>query len=202
MKTHVFFLIAVFVAGCLFFGCTLANVQVEMLSERTALENQVLGAYNALDTQMLLAASVRGVDSTGQISRPPAHSREYKDAVAAMQTLDFHADDLERFKQLGWAGENNQGLVTAFGIDRENVPESLQDFASRYTREEFNFVIEKINKARQAIMMRVIHMNEDLDESELGAVQSVFAKINAENARPGEKIQDENGDWQVKKEAS
>ncbi|HKK67753.1 MAG TPA: hypothetical protein VJ946_06055, partial [Bacteroidales bacterium] len=52
-------------------GCTLAKVDVEMVSERTALENQVLGSYNSLDSQMLLAASVRGVDATGNISRPP-----------------------------------------------------------------------------------------------------------------------------------
>ncbi|MBW1790345.1 MAG: DUF1318 domain-containing protein, partial [Deltaproteobacteria bacterium] len=30
------------------FGCTLAEVQVNVVSERTALENQVLGAYNSL----------------------------------------------------------------------------------------------------------------------------------------------------------
>ena len=75
-------------------ACTLADVNVEMLSERTALENQVLGSYNALDSQMLLVASVRGVDTSGNITPPPRHSREYKNAISAMQVLDFHADDL------------------------------------------------------------------------------------------------------------
>ena len=37
-------------------GCTLASVNVEVMSERTALENQILGTYNALDREMLLAA--------------------------------------------------------------------------------------------------------------------------------------------------
>ena len=35
-----------------------AQVKVEVVSERTALENQVLGTYNAIDREMLLTASV------------------------------------------------------------------------------------------------------------------------------------------------
>lgn len=186
---------------CAVSGCTLADIKVEMRSERTALENQVLGAYNALDSQLLLAASVRGVDSSGNIVRPPEHSREYKETISAMQTIDFHADDLDRFKRLGWVGENNQGLVERFDIDRDSVPETLQTFAERYSREEFDFVVSQINESRETIMMRVIHMNEELDESDLSDVRTIFAKINAEKAGAGEKIQDADGNWKVKKEA-
>lgn len=181
-------------------GCTLADVKVEMLSERTALENQVLGSYNSLDAQMLLAASVRGVDTSGAITRPPEHSREFKDTISAMQTIDFHVDDLERFKRLGWVGENNQGLVEAFTIERTSVPETFKEFADRYSDPEFAFVISKINASREKIMLRVIHMNENLSESDLPEVRKIFAKINAENARPGDKIQDAEGNWQIKKE--
>ena len=74
MKKLIPFLIICFTISGIF-GCTLADVKVEMLSERTALENQVLGSYNALDSQMLLAASVRGVDTSGNISWPPEHTR-------------------------------------------------------------------------------------------------------------------------------
>jgi hypothetical protein len=182
------------------FGCTLADVKVEMLSERTALENQVLGSYNALDSQMLLAASVRGVDTSGNISRPPEHSREYKDTISAMQIIDFHTDDLDSFKRLGWAGENNQGLVEPFSIDRQSVPDDFKSFADRYSAEEFEFVISKINESREKIMMRVIYMNEDLNETDLPEVKKIFAKLNTENANPGDKIQDLDGNWQIKKD--
>ncbi|MDA3898297.1 MAG: DUF1318 domain-containing protein [Desulfobacteraceae bacterium] len=181
-------------------GCTLADVKVEMLSERTALENQVLGSYNALDSQMLLAASVRGVDTSGNISRPPEHSREYKDTISAMQIIDFHTDDLDSFKRLGWAGENNQGLVEPFSIDRQNVPDDFKSFADRYSAEEFEFVISKINESREKIMMRVIYMNEDLSETDLPEVREIFAKLNAENANSGDKIQSLDGNWQIKKD--
>ncbi len=197
MKKHLIFLFLT-----VFSGCTLADVKVEMLSERTALENQVLGAYNALDSQMLLAASVRGVDSSGNINRPPEQSREQEETIQAMQILDFHADDLDRFKRLGWVGENNQGLIEPFAMDRDAVPEDLKEFAQRYSAEEFDYVIQKINESREKIMMRVIYMNEDLRESDLPEVKTIFAKINAEKARPGEKIQDRDGTWQIKKDAS
>ena len=197
MKKHLIFLFLT-----VFSGCTLADVKVEMLSERTALENQVLGAYNALDSQMLLAASVRGVDSSGNINRPPEQSREQEETIQAMQIIDFHADDLDRFKRLGWVGENNQGLIEPFAMDRDAVPDDLKEFAQRYSAEEFDYVIQKINESREKIMMRVIYMNEDLRESDLPEVRTIFAKINAEKARPGEKIQDRDGTWQIKKDAS
>ena len=59
-------------------ACTLAKVDVNVVSERTALENQVLGSYNALTQDVLLVASVRGVDPTVAIKTPPKKSREYQ----------------------------------------------------------------------------------------------------------------------------
>ncbi|MBS3758175.1 MAG: DUF1318 domain-containing protein [Desulfobacterales bacterium] len=182
-------------------GCTLAQVDVEMVSERTALENQVLGTYNSLDAQMLLAASVRGVDEDGGISEPPKHSRQYKDAITAMQTLDFHADDLAAFKRLGWVGENNRGYIEPFGIKKDDVPPELESFAGRYTRPEFDHVVSRVNAARKVLMERVIYMNENLKESDMSRIQRVFAGIHAENAAAGVKIQTEDGSWKTKEKA-
>ncbi len=123
-----------------FSGCTLAKVDVEVLSERSALENQVLGSYNSLDQEMLLVASVRGVDPKGRIDKPPIHSQDHQDAVMAMQVISFHADDIENFKTLQWAGENNQGLLTSFAMDKSAVG-NLNDFANRYTQDEFASVV-------------------------------------------------------------
>ncbi|MGM0452337.1 MAG: DUF1318 domain-containing protein [Thermodesulfobacteriota bacterium] len=182
-------------------GCTLAQVNVEMVSERTAMENQVLGTYNALDAQMLLAASVRGVDEDGAVSKPPKHSRMYKDAVSAMQTIDFHADDLSAFKRLGWVGENNRGLIEAFEMDRTDVPDDLSDFVNRFTKAEFDHVVERINAARKVLMQRVIYMNENLKQSDIEDVRRVFAGLRAENTAAGTRVQAESGEWKVKKAA-
>src|SRR6056297_3180853 len=144
-------------APLLLSACTLAQVDVEMVSERTALENQVLGTYNSLDAQMLLAASVRGVDSaTGAVSETPRHSRAYKEFIDAMQTLDFHRDDLSAFNRLVRVRENNRGYITALGMERQDVPEDLQKFVTRYTRSEFERVVSEVNAARKVLMEPVI----------------------------------------------
>jgi uncharacterized protein YdbL (DUF1318 family) len=179
-------------------GCTLAQVKVDVVSERTSLENQVLGTYNALDKEMLLVASVRGVDAAGRVQAPPRQSREHQDVLLQMQVLAFHEDDLQAFKRLGWVGENNEGLLTVFPMTKEKVPKELNEFAGRYTAEEFRSVVEKINAAREVVMRRVIELNENFTAADLLKVRSVFGKLHAENARPGERYQTEDGTWKVK----
>jgi len=181
-------------------GCTLAEVPVNVLSERTALENQLLGSNNSLSQDVLLVASVRGVDPLGRIQTPPRKSREQEDAIEAMQILAFHADDVEAFKRLVWVGENNEGLLAVFPMDKTHVPEDLKDFAARYKEGEFKKVVKEVNKAREVIMGRVVEINENFTKSDLPNIRRVFGKINVENALPGEKIQKEDGSWVVKKE--
>jgi uncharacterized protein YdbL (DUF1318 family) len=190
-----------FLGMILFFllGCTLAEVRVNVVSERTALENQILGSYNSLSQDPLLAASVRGVDPLGRIQTPPQRSREYQDAMEAMQTLAFHTDDVEAFKSLGWVGENNEGLLTTFSRDKTNVSEELKEFANRYKDDEFNAVVKEVNTAREAVMLRIVETNENFSLEDLPKIHRVFSKLNKENSLSGEKIQTEEGSWVVKK---
>ena len=188
----------ILIVSILLTGCTLAQVRIDVAGERTSLENQVLGTYNALDREMLLVASVRGVDSRGRITEPPERSQEQKDAILAMQTLAFHEDDLQAFKRLGWVGENHEGLLTTFAMNRKDVPAHFHDFAGRYAKDEFMAVVEALNAAREVVMRRVIHMNENFTEADLPEIRQVFGRLNRENAQPGEKIQAADGSWIVK----
>jgi len=176
----------------------LAKVQVSVVSERTTLENQVLGSYNSLNREVLTVASVRGVDPLGRIETPPRRSGEQEDVAAALQTIAFHSDDLGAFKRLGWVGENNEGLLTPFDLDRENVPESLKEFATRYQEDEFTHVVGQINEAREKVMRRVIHINEAFTRDDLPKIRRVFGDLNRENASPGDRVQAEDGTWTVK----
>ncbi|MCF8082749.1 MAG: YdbL family protein [Deltaproteobacteria bacterium] len=194
MKKGLFWILMVIAVS----GCTLADVRVNVVSERTALENQVLGSYNALSKEVLLVASVRGVDPFGRIETPPARSRAQQTAVEAVQTLAFHADDVDAFKRLGWVGENNQGLLTPFPLSKEDVPGDLEDFAARYQEAEFNAVLAQVNQSREVVMRRVIETNEAFTMKDLPAVQKVFGKINRDSALPGEKIESEQGAWTIK----
>ena len=180
-------------------ACTLAKVDVNVVSERTALENQVLGSYNALTQDVLLVASVRGVDPSGSIKPPAKKSREHQNAVEAVETLAFNEDDVDAFKRLGWVGEDNQGRLAPFPLQRDKVPDDLRAFVERYQKPEFDAVLAQVNKARDAVMQRVVETNPDLTEKDLPRIRRIFARINRENALPGEKIQQEDGAWKVKK---
>ncbi len=187
------FLTALFLAGC-----TLADVKVNVVSERTALENQVLGSYNSLSDEVLLVASVRGVEPSGTIKTPPRRSREYQNSVEAIETIAFHADDVDLFKRLGWAGENNEGFLTSFPMDKTKIPTDLKDSAARFKEEEFVAIVKEVNGARTVVIERVIGTNENLTKQDLPEIRKVFGKLNRENALPGDKIQNEDGSWTVK----
>jgi hypothetical protein len=177
-------------------GCTLAKVDVNVVSERTSLENQVLGTYNSLSEDLLLVASVRGVSPTGTIEAPPRRSPEQQDATRALETIAFHADDLDAFKRLGWAGENREGLITPFPRELpKNLPKELQAFATNYSEAEFRQVIDEVNQSRQVLMRRVVQTNENFTAKDLPAIGKVFAKINRQNSAPGTRVQADDGTW-------
>jgi uncharacterized protein YdbL (DUF1318 family) len=181
-----------------FTGCTLAKVDVNVVSERTSLENQVLGTYNSLSEDMLLVASVRGVSPTGTIEAPPRHTPEQVDATRAMETIAFHADDIETFKRFGWVGENQEGLLTPFTrVTPRVASEELKSFAANYSEAEFQQVVKEVNQAREVLMMRVIQTNENFTTKDLPAIRKVFAKINRQSCALGTKVQDADGRWQT-----
>jgi len=192
LKTFGYALTALFLLG----GCTLAKVDVNVVSERTSLENQVLGTYNRLSEEVLLVASVRGVSPTGKIEARPQRSPEQQDATRALETISFHADDLESFKRLGWAGENREGLITAFPREiPKSLPADLKSFATLYNEEEFRQVIEEVNQSREVLMQRVVQTNENFTAKDLPAIRKVFAKINRQSSAPGTKVQADDGTW-------
>lgn len=179
-----------------FSGCTLAKLDVNVVSERTSLENQVLGTYNSLNQDMLMVASVRGVSPTGTIDTPPRHTPEQADATRALETIAFHADDIELFKRFGWVGENREGLLTSFTRETPKVSaEELKSFAANYSEAEFQQVVGEVNQAREVLMMRVVQTNENFTVKDLPAIRTVFAKINRQNSAPGARVQEPDGRW-------
>ena len=192
-KSQVIMLLAIALGGC-----TLAKVDVNVVSERTSLENQVLGTYNSLSEDLLLVASVRGVSPTGKIEAPPRHTPEQQDATRALETIAFHADDLESFRRLGWVGENRDGLVTPFTREvPKQLPPDLKTFATLYSEAEFRQVVDEVNQSREVLMQRVIRTNENFTAKDLPAIRKVFSKINRQNSAPGTKVQLDDGTWSV-----
>jgi hypothetical protein len=172
-------------------GGKLVDVNVTVVDQKTALENQILGSYEELGSDMMLLASVRSVDENGKLKTvaqiPPAKLK----AIRAMQRKEFNRDDIQTFKQLGCAGEGNDGLLVFFEVERSQKDPKFKTFAQTIIAEE--------NEDRLATLERIVATNESFAENALPKVKKISASLNRDNAKPGEKIQLEDGTWIVKR---
>lgn len=169
----------------------LVDVNVTVVDQKTALENQILGSYEELGSDMMLLASVRSVDENGKLKTvaqiPPAKLK----AIRAMQRKEFNRDDIQMFKQIGCAGEGNDGLLVFFEVERTQKDPKFKAFAQTIIAEE--------NEDRLATLERIVATNESFAEDALPKVKKISASLNRDNAKPGEKIQLEDGTWTVKR---
>jgi len=175
-------------AGC---GRSLVGVNVQVVDEATVLEQQVLGTYEDIGKDVVLLASVRAMDEQGRLRREDEISPQKREVLAAMQSREFNRDDVTAFKALGIAGEDNRGYLTYFPGERTRSDPEYEAFVKA--------IIEEENRDRQVIMERIVAVNEHLTDQNLGEVEKVFARLNRDNAKPGEMIQLEDGTW-VKKQ--
>lgn len=169
----------------------LVDVNVTVVDQKTALENQILGSYEELGSDMMLLASVRSVDENGKLKTvaqiPPGKLK----AIRAMQRREFNRDDIQMFKQSGCAGEGNDGLLVFFEVEKTQKDPKFKTFAQA--------IIAQENEDRLATLERIVATNENFSEDALPKVKKISASLNRDNAKPGEKIQLEDGTWTVKR---
>lgn len=187
---HLIYLVffAFFLSAC---AKELVGINVTIIDQKTALENQVLGTYQEIGKDMMLLASVRSIDESGKLKEVapiPTHKRE---AIRARQRVEFNKDDIDNFKALRCTGENNEGFLTYFAIDKTRDDPKFALFVKTIIQEE--------NTDRLTIMKRIVMINENFNEEDLPKVQKIFASLNHDNAKKGDKIQQENGTWIAKK---
>jgi uncharacterized protein DUF1318 len=186
-KTCVGLVVVLWLAAC----GKLVDVDVTVVDQKTALENQILGSYEELGNEMLLLASVRSVDEEGKLVTVAEIPPGKKEAIRAMQRQEFNRDDIQMFKQTGIAGEGNAGILIFFDTEKTLKDPQFKSFSQAIIKEE--------NEDRLTILKRTIATNEAFSEGDLPKVREIFASLNRDSAQPGEKIQKENGNWTVKK---
>ena len=170
-------------------ACVEAKIQV--VDERTALENQILGQYEELDRELLLVASVRAAPAGGGGPEAglPVVSRLRDEALRARQTQQFNRDDLDELKAKGCLGEGGDGMLKP----RECEASRETSVAERVAR-----LVEAENQARRSILRYVVASSPDLTEQDLPKLTAAWSRLAHEQARPGEWIQDAGGAWKQK----
>lgn len=166
-------------------GCTVKTPEVSFTSERTALEKQILGAYQTIEEDAWMVSSVRGAEAQ-EITVPESKRR----VLEAFANRKFNADDVEDFKTAGVVGENTSGLLTI-------IPTARYDEDPDYRRLVDQIVAEE-NSDREIIMTRIVEVNSGVNPLDREAVVRVFAQMTQDTSPRGTLIQKEDGRW-VKK---
>jgi hypothetical protein len=170
-------LLVLLCAGC--FG-----LKPVVLDRKTQLENQILGTFQRLEEDLILASSVRG-------ERPEERLTPLqREAVEAMMLREFIRDDVEALKNKQVVGEANTGLLAILA-----PPSDPTEAKSVKT------LVEQENRCRTVILKRVISANRELSEQDLALVKRLFYRLNLQTARPGDRVQQESGAWIVVRQA-
>jgi len=168
----------------------LVQVKIDVVDQRTALQNQVLGSYQRLEGDVALLASVRSIDDEGKLVEPPPLPESKRKALRAMRRSLYNRDDIDRLKEEGVMGENNRGYLS---LREEKAPPT--------TTKEGAFVralVTQENDDRHALYTRVAEENEDFSVEALGDVERIMAGLNRDSALPGSPIQQDDGSWIIK----
>jgi uncharacterized protein YdbL (DUF1318 family) len=174
-------------ATAIFFACTVNTPEVKFTGEKTALENQILGTYSQVKEDVWMVASVRAASPDSQITL----SEEKRAVLAAVQNREFNKDDVEEFKRDGAIGENNKGRLELRPLERLQKDAAYRKLVEQIVAEE--------NRDRQIILKRIAAVNPAVQAATPGEVESAFAQLQRDAAKPGEWLQLSSGEWTRKK---
>jgi hypothetical protein len=169
---NLIFGLIILIQGCAF--------NFDLTSQRTALENQVMGAYKELEDELVLSAAARGTGTAGVATKP---------AVIAGQNQMYNIDEIQELKNAGLFGEGGDGYIKK--INRKspetNVPKVLLD--------NMDALFQAENKDREVIWRHIIEENKNLTNSDLPNIRRTYAKVMQEKSSQGHWYQDDSGAW-------
>jgi hypothetical protein len=156
------------------------TVKPVVIDRKTQLENQILGTFQRLEDDLILASSVRGE------RREPRMSNLEREAIEAVMTREFQRDDVDALKAKQAVGEANTGLLVLL------TPPAEAAEAKRAKE-----LVAEENRCRQVLLRRVIALGPNLSDKDLPELQRILYRINAQTARPGDRVQGEDGAWRT-----
>lgn len=176
-------------SGCFGKLSGLVDVNVQVVDEKTLLERQILGAYENLEKDLVMVASVRSVDTEGRLSPLPDFPPGQRKALEALRVREFYRDDVDALKKDGVIGEGKEGYLTV-------LPTAPKVDAKRTAL--LDNVLKQENDARRWLVERIVETNETLSPADRPKVEKVFAQMNRDAAKDGDWVQADDGTWSKK----
>ena len=178
--------VVIFMAG-LYMHCSVKVPELNVTGEKTALENQVLGTYQQIESDSWVIASTRSVEGNQDVTM----SAEKQKVLDAVENRKFNKDDIDEFKDKGVIGEDNRGFLQVLSAAREQDDEKSVQLVQQIVDEE--------NRDRQVIYERVLLVNPAAASADSTKIVEIFSKLNQDNSKPGTHIQLPDGTWTIKK---
>jgi len=163
-------------------GCSVKAPDISVTGEKTALESQVLGTFQQIESDAFVIASTR--EFSGGKTTLSAQKQEVLEAV---QNRKFNMDDVDELKKARVVGENNRGFIEILSNPRLEIDADYRRVVEQVVAEE--------NHDRRIIYERVIAINQMASKADPAQLETIFARLNSENSEPGTMIQDSNGQW-------
>ena len=168
--------------GIIIAGCAVHTPEVTFTGERTALEKQILGSYRMIEEDTWELSSVRGAARDSRIV--PADRIEAIEAVASRR---FNADDIEDFKLDEVVGENARGFLSLRQTSKLLEDAEYQALVGRIVSEE--------NRDRQTIIQHLMERDRKREADDSLAVYQIFARMVMDVSPAGTWIQKADSSW-------
>ncbi len=167
------------------FGCI--KVTTVNIGQKTSLERQLIGEFEPLTEEEVLAASVRAGAGSGSVTLDDLKQQ----AVAARRRQLFNRDDLDELKGFGCLGEAAGAELAAHECEptQENGEgkELVQTRVERLVNEE--------NEDRRVIINWALEADPVLTSADRDQVVEVYARLLRERLEPGHWYRGEDGAW-------
>jgi len=173
--------------GC---GGSLLGINVFVVDQKTALERQVLGSYEAIGADLASFASVRGVNPDGTMKPERKMTDNQRAVLMAMNNRRYNRDDLDTLLAAGVVGETRNGLLERRNAETP-VPPNVDPRVA-------DAVIAEENADRRIIVDRLVETTPGVKPGQRGEVEFIFARLNQDLAPVGSPIQDASGAWSRK----
>jgi len=170
--------------------CVISIPPITFASERTSLENQIIGTYRAIREDVWVVSSAQTIEglkvsvSTNTNNLQAQFNRKVIDAI---NTQEYNREEIKNLKKIGIIGENNQGFLEY--IENSKIEKNEKE------KQRILQLISEENDARLILMLEVINRNEKLSVDDLDDVKRTFAKMYLKELERGEYYQLPTGEW-------
>jgi hypothetical protein len=148
-------------AGCSF--------NFELTSQRTALENQIMGSYKEIDDDLIVTSFENGSATDGNKSQ--SSGKDNAALQRAIRNRAFNADDIVELKDIAILGEFSDGqlriLPKGFGSVESATPQQVRLAEA---------LIDEENRDRAVIWANELAKIQDAKPTDMAAIKEAFAR--------------------------